>query len=218
MNVAMQTEFDESPLFSSAYQAVRYSITRVGKPSRPASAAAIRSSTSEDHDTSVARSMLKGLAGLDAVGQAGMIMSLLRTQLDDLPLSLLIARAAPRSELCSCGRECCRGYRLNRDWREAIGKIGEAADTAYNNIQGITPGSLDLRNAVVMRVYIKQPSLVEIGRSMRLDPDTVGRHHRLIQNWLFGVRGTVIRESSPGIDGLAWQNAESVLREAGIVG
>lgn len=61
----------------------------------------------------------RGLGGLDGAAQAGMIQLELK-HLTDLRRAIIVARYAVSSAPCACRSPCCRGYRENSDWGEAI--------------------------------------------------------------------------------------------------
>ncbi len=62
----------------------------------------------------------RGLGGLDGAAQAGMIRAEVE-QLDRLERAFIVARFAPASVPCDCGRSCCSGNRPNEEWTNAIG-------------------------------------------------------------------------------------------------
>ena len=64
----------------------------------------------------------KGLGGLDGAAQAGMIRAEV-TKLDRLEQAFIVARFAPASVPCDCGRSCCSGKRSNEEWTQAIGVL-----------------------------------------------------------------------------------------------
>jgi hypothetical protein len=71
----------------------------------------------------------------------------------------------------------------------------------------------------MVKIYGGQKtSFVDIGRSLKVDQDTVSKYHRIVLRWLMGAPGG---KHGPAIDGVqptAWRDAETLLRNVGIVG
>jgi hypothetical protein len=68
----------------------------------------------------------KGLSGNDGAAQAGMIRRELE-QLTAIERAVLVARFAPRSSPCACGRACCGGHTPNPEYQDAIRTLEQAA-------------------------------------------------------------------------------------------
>src|SRR6266478_4639254 len=65
-----------------------------------------------------------GLAGLDGAAQAGMILAELQ-RLTTLRRYLLTGRYMLPSSPCTCRAPCCRGWRENVIWKQAIDYLTE---------------------------------------------------------------------------------------------
>ncbi len=61
----------------------------------------------------------RGLGGGDGAAQAGMIRSEVE-QLDRIAQAFLVARFAPASIPCDCGRPCCSGRQSNEEWHALL--------------------------------------------------------------------------------------------------
>lgn len=66
----------------------------------------------------------EGLAGYEAAGHAGMIVSRVR-ELREPRTSLIVSDASKTKLTCECRRPCCSGYRFNPLWTDATASIAE---------------------------------------------------------------------------------------------
>ncbi len=202
MNAIMKPVISYEPaLFESADQAVRFAMTRMGSPRRPASSRMVDATGSKGTMTPV-----------EAAAQAGMIMNVVEGA-GRLAVAILIATTAPRMMPCSCGRPCCSGRAINREWHQALDLIAHEARPHAKT-------SYALRSLCVMKIYESGQSttLVQIAKELNMDVDTVSKHYRAIQAWLKGVKAGKKCEPIEGIETRVWGEAESALRDAGIVG
>jgi hypothetical protein len=181
---------------------VRFAVTRAGVPARPLMATmADKTCTGRD------------LYGMDATAQAGMILGMVRT-LGQLQLALLIAGTAQRTVPCYCKRACCSGHMANSAWREALLEISEFA---YN--KKVVRADSGLRIALLVKIYGGGiVTYKRIAEELKWDVDAVSRHHHAMHLWLMGKRGMTRAEGTEGVDPSAWAAAETLLRDAGIVG
>ena len=122
-----------------------------------------------------------GLGGVDASGQAGMILSSLRS-LGGLSYALAAARNLPRAIPCSCGRSCCTGWQRNPDWVRAIETIVAEATVAVKHRRVM----LLVRQAVVLRHFGEKTSFLEIAKQCRVDRDTVSAHAKAVGDFVRG--------------------------------
>jgi hypothetical protein len=189
--------------FLSARNAVKFMVTMDGAPRRPLSSRMLDRSMSASE-----------FAGLDGAAQAGMILYHVE-RLGRLRAAIVIASCAPRVIQCSCKRACCSGRKLSPYWYDAVHTIAEAA------LAALPPKSLTsylLRSYLVVKIYGgKSITFKAIADELMLDEETVSRHHKVIRTWLQGAKAKKYSESVVGQESLAWQEAESVLWEAGVV-
>lgn len=156
----------------------------------------------------------KGLSGLDGAAQAGMIRRELST-LPNLYRAVLIARYAPRSFPCTCGRPCCVGSSVNFEWREAVNAVASYATD-------MVPGGADkfrLRRELVFRLYGSGKTLDAIADECGVARQTASEHNSRIMIWL--RRGREARGGQPevkSVEALAEAAAQRALEQAGIVG
>lgn len=192
---------EHEPLFRSAHKAVLFAVTRSGSPARPISSRMVDVTTGS-----------RDLAGLDGAAQAGMILNVLEC-LGKLPVAALVADVAPRSSPCGCRRPCCSGHRVNPIWREAVDVLSYEA-----GVRKVSSGSYALRSSILLKIYSGKTTLKAIGDDLSLNSETVSRHHRMLYRWLKGEKAGKHSEAAEGVEPLAWREAESVLRNVGIVG
>lgn len=143
----------------------------------------------------------RGLGGLDGAAQAGMIQSRLG-RLTRVRQAILIARFTAQHLPCSCRQACCRGFRDNPDWQEALGVVID-----YARLMGAT-GTIShyhLARALVSRYFGGKTSFVEVAAKCGVNRDTASKYH-----------SRVIEVLKPE-EKLARYEAEALLKEAGIV-
>lgn len=193
---------DEPALFHSAEQAMRFALTRAGKPPRPASSRMLDATGSG-----------RGFTELDAAAQAGMILNVVEGA-GRLAMAIMTATVAPRSVPCYCKRPCCSGQAINFEWHRAINII---AEEAYAGAP--CHASYTLRAACVLKIFgAKDSSYRAIAEDLAMDPETVSKHHKAIVRWLRGAKGKHGEPPVVGLESITWRDAEDALRGAGIVG
>lgn len=64
----------------------------------------------------------KGLGGLDGAAQAAFVQAEVN-RLAPMQRACIVARYAPKSEPCDCGRPCCIGHKVGIAYREALASI-----------------------------------------------------------------------------------------------
>jgi len=154
----------------------------------------------------------KGLSGMDAAGQAGIILRHLR-KLPRLHQMVLIARFASRDSECPC----CGGAVRSLIWMGAIREISDAAVT-----QALT-GHITmraLRDGIVMRYFGEEIRLGKLAKAAEVAPNTASKQNSEICRWLRGSRKPPPGEKQPikGLEQMALDDAEGVLWDSGIIG
>lgn len=202
------SEAPAMPLFANARNAVIFAVTRDGAPARPP-ASKMTDTTSSGRE----------LIGLDATTQAGYILGEIR-RLGQLWEAVLIASCVPKEIPCQCKRLCCSGKTPSFDWARAIGVIAqEAQSLIVSQGERKSKASYALCFVIIERIFgRKESTLKDIADEFMLDQDTVGKHHRTIIRWLRGYRAGKDQPMTEGLESIAWADAESVLRDSGIVG
>lgn len=125
----------------------------------------------------------KGLAGLDGAGQAGIIRREVR-ELGPLHEAMVIARYGPRDVPCSCRAPCCSGFKLNREWAEAIGLITTAA---MEKLSGKL-SHYQLRRGIVERQFGVKHKIGELAERCNVNRDTASDHNMILTVWLAGEK------------------------------
>lgn len=154
----------------------------------------------------------KGLSGMDGAGQAGMIRRELR-ELSNLYQAVLIARYAPRSFPCSCGRSCCGGESLNFEWREAVSAV---AAYACELVPG-GAGKFRLRRSIAFRLYGSGERLSDIAEDCGVTERTVSAHASQMAAWLRGLPARRNRDAVPGVEQGAEEAFRALLLKAGLI-
>jgi|AGTN01.3.fsa_nt_gi hypothetical protein len=200
--IAVKRGIGDGP-FDTARKAVQFLVTMDGVPRRPMSSRMLDRSIGPGE-----------FGGLDGAAQAGMILYHIE-RLGRLRAAIVVASCAPRVIQCRCKRACCSGRKLSPYWHDAIHVIAEAA------LEALPEKSLTnyaLRSYIVVKIYGgKAITFKAIADELMLDEETVSRHHRVIRTWLQGARAKKHSDPVVGQESLAWQDAESILWEAGIV-
>lgn len=222
----------DAPLFSSAWEAVSFAVTRVGAPSRPLMN---RMTDATLPDT--------GLGGLDGAAQAGIIMSALH-RLGTVEEAALVAACAPHSLPCACRNPCCSGKRFNNVWSAAISTLCDqmvilsnagsvwvtgngphvdlmlAEDARPRPKSEVSRVEIDrgIRIGVLLKIYNTNLTIVSIATDSGKHVNTVSKYHHAIHKWLKGSKAVKNAEAADGIEPLAWMDAETALRNIGIVG
>ncbi|CAG9256217.1 hypothetical protein [Paraburkholderia caribensis] len=123
----------------------------------------------------------KGLSGNDGAGQAGMIRCELE-QLTDIERAVLVARFAPRSWPCACGRACCSGYTPNPEYQQAISLLTQAA-------MSVLAGRVvhyQLRRALVEKAAGMKVEITTLAKKCEVNEKTADAHWQIIKVWFQG--------------------------------
>ncbi|HXC40835.1 MAG TPA: DNA-binding protein [Burkholderiales bacterium] len=126
-----------------------------------------------------ARRAGRGLGGLDGAAQAGMIKAMV-VELGDARAAIVVARFEPQSIPCSCRSACCRGFRENPAWSEAVAVLTERALVALS-------GHLShfrMRRALVARFFGQRHNLNDIAKQCGVNRDTASAHYKKVVEWL----------------------------------
>lgn len=147
----------------------------------------------------------RGLVGLDGAGQAGMVMAELQA-LSSLERAALVGRYAPRDLQCDCGRPCCRRFRRNPEWSDAVRELVESAMTQFSG----TFSHYRVRLGAVERYFGAKHKIQDIAEACGLDRHTVGTHNAVIVKWLRGIEHGASDRFDSAIKAagmLAWEEA-----------
>ncbi|BCF88687.1 hypothetical protein [Paraburkholderia largidicola] len=123
----------------------------------------------------------KGLSGNDGAGQAGMIRRELE-QLTDIERAVLVARFAPRSWPCACGRSCCSGYTPNPEYQQAISLLTQAA-------MSVLAGRIvhyQLRRGLVEKAAGMKVEIKALALKCEVSEKTADAHWQVIKLWFQG--------------------------------
>lgn len=202
IEAAPRYQMDAAP-FRTAHDAIKFAVTRDGGVTRPPSSRMLD-----------AMMPASDFAGQDGAAQAGMILNALEP-IGRLAVSTLIASATPKTIPCECRRPCCCGHKLSSHWRTAIDTITFHAKHALPAGSKLNYG---LREAIILKIYGDPSTYKDIAESLLVDEETVSRHHRAILAWLRGAKARRNVEAIEGVEPAAWREAESILRDANIVG
>lgn len=126
----------------------------------------------------------RGLAGLDASGQAGLIQAAVREQ-GELAFAIAAARYLRHAVPCNCGASCCHGSRPNPDWVQAVATVTANASAALPHRTVMLP----IRRAVVLRYFGQKLSLKDIAEHCRVDRNTASAHAKAITDFLRSQEG-----------------------------
>lgn len=153
-----------------------------------------------------------GMHAEAGAAQAGMIRREVQA-LGRLQEALVIAQAAQREKICTCGRPCCAGTEPNMDWLEAISYLTEYAVK-------ILPGCVSnyrLRRGIIMRAFGVKVALGELADKCEVSRRTATEHHAKIMLWLKGARRKGEQGPLIGAEHEAMAAIDERLRECGIV-
>jgi hypothetical protein len=127
-----------------------------------------------------------GLLGLDAAGQAGIILQHFQ-RLDQAEQAVLAGAVAKPTFTCGCGSPCCRGYRYTSAYGKAITSTYEAVLLGCKTAKGKPGLSTEprLRRAVIHQYFTKRETgLQELADMAEVSLGTVASHKALIYAFL----------------------------------
>ncbi len=134
-----------------------------------------------DRMASPAANTGKGLIGHDGAAQAGMIRRELE-QLSDIERAALVARFAPRSRPCVCGRACCSGYEPNPEYQAAISLLTQSA-------MSVLAGRIvhyQLRRGLVEKAAGMKVEIKALALKCEVSEKTAEAHWQIIKLWFQG--------------------------------
>lgn len=118
-----------------------------------------------------ARGSGRGLVGLDGAGQAGMVFAELQ-RIDYWQLAALVTRKLPRSERCDCCRACCRGWKLNPLFEEAVSQLADYVALTLTPV----PPVKEFRVAVIMKYFGEKSEPIETAKHLGIPKNAAERH------------------------------------------
>lgn len=121
----------------------------------------------------------RGLSGLDGAGQAGMVWAEI-TRLEYFQALALIARCTQHRIRCTCGADCCCGWRSNALWRETTSQL---CDYALSAVSGHISNRL-LRLASTEKVFGAKLTLDDVADYVGVSKSTAARQHAKIKDFL----------------------------------
>ena len=193
------------PLFKDAHEALvyAYNFSHQQYPRSPMSKAILQSRAG------------RGLGGLDGAAQAGMIRAEVE-QLDRLERAFIVARFAPASVPCDCGRSCCSGNRPNEEWTNAIGILSLHLKEVV--LFGCKT-TIDMRVDYLKRFFLQKNTCLSIealGEKHCVVKNTICRHLAEVKSFFLG--NVVNGDRSPGLEERAMTAITDRLEQAGIIG
>ena len=186
------------PLFRSAYEALIFAYNYSGQQYARTPMSKIAAPVASG----------KGLCGTDGAAQAGMIRSEVAS-LGKLHEAAVIARCAPVSSPCSCGRDCCSRKKKNREWTNAINILEQHLE---KDVLSNCYTTFDMRIQYLTKFYCSkadQVSFYAISCNNDVCTKTVKNHFSIVKNSLFG---------KSGIETIAMSRLESRFSDLGLVG
>lgn len=125
----------------------------------------------------------KGLSGNDGAAQAGMIRRELE-QLTEIERAVLVARFAPRSSPCACGRACCGGHTPNPEYLAAIRTLEQAAMAI---LPSGTVVHYQLRRGLVEKATGVKIEIKSLAIKCGVAERTAYAHWEVIKHWFLGT-------------------------------
>uniref|UniRef100_UPI003BA1764B hypothetical protein n=1 Tax=Agrobacterium tumefaciens TaxID=358 RepID=UPI003BA1764B len=152
----------------------------------------------------------KGLGGLDGAGQAGMILSKVKS-LSRLHQAIFRARFGERVAKCPC----CGSPADDLEWLSAIRVISDHAVAAALSSH-LT--SRLLRDAIVARYFGKKVLLHEVAERVGVSSSTASNHNSKIIRWLRGTNSQINGSSNSllGEEPLAMLAISELLSAGGV--
>lgn len=144
-----------------------------------------------------------------AAARAGQIRAILQ-KLTQLDRDLLVLRHAPDHLPCSCGAPCCSGRMPNPEWSDALRSVAHTfAAPLAKGAMGSGLLRAELLKATIRREHIEYK---EVAERYEIDRRTVATHAATLHAAIWGTK------HSAGEYQRAFERADALLREAGIVG
>lgn len=194
-----QSVVQDEALFSSAHAALTFALNFSGQQFGKSAVAALAAPAGGGSG--------KGLGGLDGAAQAGMV----RQELHNcgvLVESLLIARVAQDTTVCSCNSACCSGRKANKEYQDALGYLTLECAQFFSGMLSL----YSVRRGLIRKHFGEKISLKELALDAGCNEKTVYAQNEKISKWLKGTD----RENS-GQEAKAWIVFEQRLQNAGLI-
>lgn len=159
----------------------------------------------------------KGLVGNDGAAQAGMIRQEV-LGLGRIVEAVLIVRFAPRAQPCECRSACCKGYKDNFEWRNAVSFLAD--HVRMSALAGTTANAI-VRRECVLRYFEQKDKRVGVetfAEKHNLHRESAGAYIGRVGKWLGGEPARADKPAVVGIDQAAMAAIETRLLEIGMVG
>lgn len=167
--------------FASVADALKFAFNREGGPDRPAMSKA----------SDKCRGGGNGFFGVDAAGQAGMILGEVAS-LGNPGMWVIQARYSPRSIPCACRSACCSGRKTGKEYKTAIGELQQAV---LGELSGCL-SSYRLRVGLVGKYFGESINFRELAEYCRVDRDTASDHNSRVTRYLKSAEARAWREIS----------------------
>lgn len=118
----------------------------------------------------------RGLVGLDGAGQAGMVFAELQ-KIDYWQLAALVTGKLARSERCECRRSCCRGWKLNPLFEEAVSQLADYVALTLTPV----PPVKEFRVAVIMKHFGEKVHILDRAESLGIKKASANLHATAIR-------------------------------------
>lgn len=121
----------------------------------------------------------RGLVGLDGAGQSGMVFAELE-RIDYWQLVTLITGKLTRSERCDCNRSCCRGWKPNPLFEDAVSQLSDYVAITLKPL----PPVKEFRVAVIMKYFGEKTDPLETAKNLGIPKKTAERHITAIRSFI----------------------------------
>ena len=194
-----QSVAQEEALFSSAHAALTFALNFSGQQFGKSAVAEFAAPAGGGSG--------KGLGGLDGAAQAGMVKQELHS-CGLLVESLLVARVAQDTTVCSCNSACCSGRRANKEYQDALGFLTMECAQFFAGMLSL----YSVRRGLIRKHFGEKVSLKELALDAGCNEKTVYSQNEKISAWLKGTD----RDHS-GQEAKAWMVFENKLKNAGLI-
>ncbi|RAR51672.1 hypothetical protein C7401_13632 [Paraburkholderia unamae] len=140
----------------------------------------------------------RGLVGLDGAGQAGMVFAELE-RIDYWQLAVLVTGKLSRRERCDCTRSCCRGWKPNPVFEEAVSQLAD-------HVARVHPVVLPVRSfrVAVIKKYFgeKDSDPMEVAKGEGMSKRTAERYVGLIREFIRNLEKDGITQLAERLDNI----------------
>ncbi|KVE50406.1 hypothetical protein [Burkholderia vietnamiensis] len=137
----------------------------------------------------------RGLIGLDGAGQAGMVFAELH-RLDYWQFVALVSSKIKRSEQCTCGFACCRGWKITKQFDEAVSQLADHVGEALMPV----PPVKEFRRAVIMKYFGEKENVTIVAENLGIPPRTAERHAAAIRRYIKDLERNGLTKLSERLD------------------